>query len=95
MKMSINLPGRKNYNLKATNFQVGGFRNFCTRSNFYFENLNLKYISKNDKKQIMALQIITGNKPLPIPYTSQETVLIKTITIMDKFKSPTLFVFQV
>ena len=42
----------------------------------------------------MALQIMTGNAPLPKPYTSHTIVLNVIITIIDKFRSPTLFVFH-
>ena len=43
---------------------------------------------------MMALQIITGNAPLPIPYTNHTMVLTVIISIIERFKSPTLLVFH-
>lgn len=44
--------------------------------------------------QIMPLQIITGVKCLPTPYTSHTTVLVNTINIMVMLRSLALLVFQ-
>ena len=43
---------------------------------------------------MIPLQIITGNNPRPIPYTSQMMVLKNTMNIVTILRSPTLFVFH-
>jgi hypothetical protein len=61
---------------------------------FFCGKLYLKYSNKSERKKIMALQIITGNAPLPMPYTSQTIVLRVIIKIMEVLRSPTLLVRQ-
>ena len=59
-----------------------------------FLKVNLKQIKHPTSTVIMLLHKITGPMLLATPYTIQTRVLVKTIRIMVKLRSPTLFVFQ-